>query len=310
MIRLASLAARLLVTLVMVGLACLVGLALWDYYMEAPWTRDGKVRADVVSVAPDVSGLVTEVMVHDNQTVRKGDVLFRIDPDRFRLALRQAEAMVEGKRATADQTRADFERYSKLSDAAVSQQRLEAAQAADLTAKAAYEQATADRDLARLNLDRSEVRASVNGRITNMGLLPGAYVTQGRGVMALIDRDTLRVEGYFEETKLPRIRLGAQTQIRLMGDAGLFEGRVESIAGGIADRDRSTNSELLASVNPTFAWVRLAQRIPVRIALDGAAEDPRLVVGRTATVSIASPAGHRETGPTRFLPKWLTERLR
>lgn len=310
MTRFLSLSARLLVTLAMVALACLVGLTLWDYYMEAPWTRDGRVRADVVSVAPDVSGLVTQVLVHDNQSVRRGDVLFRIDPDRFRLALRQAEATVEGKKATADQTRADFERYSKLSDAAVSQQRLEAAQAADLTAKAAYEQAVADRDLARLNLDRSEIKASVNGRITNMDLRPGAYVTQGRGVMALIDRDTLRVEGYFEETKLPRIRVGAETTIRLMGEGGVLKGRVESVAGGIADRDRSTGSDLLASVNPTFAWVRLAQRVPVRIALDRAAEDSRLVVGRTATVSITPPDGRQESGPMRYLPDRLAEWLR
>lgn len=309
MTRLVSLAARLVVTLAMVLAAAVVGLALWDYYMDAPWTRDGRVRADVVSVAPDVSGLVTQVLVHDNQAVRRGDTLFRIDPDRYRLALRQAEAAVEGKRATANQARADFERYSKLSDAAVSQQRVEAAQAADLTAKAAYEHAIADRELAKLNLDRSEVRATVNGRITNMELRPGTYVTTGRGVLALIDSDTLRVEGYFEETKLPRIRLGAQTSIHLMGESGALTGHVESIAGGIADRDRSTSSELLASVNPTFAWVRLAQRVPVRIALDGAAKDPRLIVGRTATVSITPPDGGTASGWSRFLPPSLAERL-
>lgn len=286
MTRLLSLFVRVLVTLGMAAVAAVVGLALWDYYMDAPWTRDGRVRADVVAVAPDVSGLVTEVMVQDNQTVKKGDVLFRIDPDRFQLGLRQAEAMVEGKKASAVQADADFARYRKLSDAAASQQRVEAAQATDLTAKAAYEQAVADRDLAKLNLDRSEVRAPVNGRITNMGLRPGAYVTTGHGVMALIDSDTLRVEGYFEETKLPRIRLGARTTVRLLGDGGLLQGRVESIAGGIAETGRTDGANLLASVNPTFAWVRLAQRIPVRIALDGGTDDVRLVSGRTATVSI------------------------
>ena len=288
MTALLSLVGRLLVTLGMVAVASVVGLGLWDYYMDAPWTRDGRVRADVVAVAPDVSGLVTEVLVEDNQVVRKGDVLFRIDPDRFRLGLRQAEAMVEGRKATAEQNAADFARYSKLSDAAVSQQKVEAAKAADLSAEAAYEQALADRDLAKLNLERSAVRASVNGRITNMELRPGAYVTTGRGVMALIDRDTLRVEGYFEETKLPRIRVGAPVTIQLMGEGAPLRGHVESIAGGIAETGRTDGSNLLASVNPTFAWVRLAQRIPVRIKLDDAPDETRLVSGRTATVAVES----------------------
>ncbi|WP_264048465.1 efflux RND transporter periplasmic adaptor subunit [Methylobacterium flocculans] len=284
--RLLALSFRLLVTLGMAAAAIVVGLALWDYYMEAPWTRDGRVRADVVGVAPDVSGLVTEVMVEDNQVVKRGDVLFRIDPERFTLALRQAEAMVEGKKATATQAAADYARYLKLSDAAASQQRVEAAQAADLEAKAAYGQATADRDLAKLNLERSAVKASVNGRITNMELRPGTYVTTGRGVMALIDGDTLRVEGYFEETKLPRIHVGDRASIRLMGEAGMLTGHVESFAGGIEDRERTAGSNLLASVNPTFAWVRLAQRIPVRIKLDAVADEVRLVSGRTATVAV------------------------
>lgn len=284
--RFLALSFRLLVTLGMVAAAVVVGLALWDYYMEAPWTRDGRVRADVVPVAPDVSGLVTEVLVADNGVVKRGDVLFRIDPERFALALRQAEAVVEGKRASAEQASADYARYSKLSDAAVSQQRVEAARATDLEAKAAYDQAAADRDLARLNLERSAVKASVNGRITNMELRPGAYVTTGRGVMALIDSDTLRVEGYFEETKLPRIHVGDRARIRLMGEDATLEGHVESIAGGIEDRERSAGSNLLASVNPTFAWVRLAQRIPVRIKLAAIPDRLRLVSGRTATVAV------------------------
>lgn len=298
--RFLALSFRLLVTLGMVAAAVVVGLALWDYYMEAPWTRDGRVRADVVPVAPDVSGLVTEVLVADNGVVKRGDVLFRIDPERFALALRQAEAVVEGKRASAEQASADYTRYSKLSDAAVSQQRVEAARATDLEAKAAYDQAAADRDLARLNLERSAVKASVNGRITNMELRPGAYVTTGRGVMALIDSDTLRVEGYFEETKLPRIHVGDRATVRLMGERATLTGRVQSFAGGIEDRERTAGSNLLASVNPTFAWVRLAQRVPVRIALDPAPEGVRLVSGRTATVSVEPRDGAAGLDLTRF----------
>ena len=290
MTRLLALSLRLAVTLATVAAALVVGLSLWDYYMDAPWTRDGRVRADVVEVAPDVSGLVTEVLVEDNQEVKRGDVLFRIDPERFTLALRQAEAVVEGKRASAEQAAADYQRYIKLSDAAVSQQKVELARATDLSAKAAYDQAVVDRDLAKLNLARSEVRASVNGRITNMELRPGNYVNTGKGVMALVDRDTLRVEGYFEETKLPRIHVGDPARIRLMGEDAVLTGRVESVAGGIEDRERTAGASLLANVNPTFAWVRLAQRVPVRIRLDADADRRVLVSGRTATVSVEGPS--------------------
>ena len=277
---------RPLVTLVTVAIALAVGYALWDYYINAPWTRDGKVRADVVAVAPDVSGLVTQVLVHDNQRVRKGDVLFRIDPDRFDLALRQAEATVAGKQASLVQAQLDYQRYDKLTDIAVSDQRRELARATAEEAKAAYDQAVADRDLAKLNRVRSEVRASVNGLITNMDLQPGAYVSVGHGVTALIDEDTLRIEGYFEETKLPRIKVGDAATVRLIGERTLLTGHVQSIAGGIDDRERSSGNDLLANVNPTFSWVRLAQRIPVRIALDAVPKSIDLVAGRTATVEI------------------------
>jgi len=277
---------RPMVTLVTVAIALAIGYALWDYYVNAPWTRDGKVRADVVAVAPDVSGLVTEVLVHDNQRVRKGDVLFKIDPDRFDLALRQAEAIVAGKQASMVQAGLDFQRYEKLTDIAVSDQRRELAKATADEAKAAYDQAVADRDLAKLNLVRSEVRASVNGLITNIDLQPGAYVSVGHGVTALIDEDTLRVEGYFEENKLPRIHVGDAATVRLIGERTLLTGHVESIAGGIDDRERTSGSNLLANVNPTFSWVRLAQRIPVRIKLEPLPNSVLLVAGRTATVEI------------------------
>lgn len=301
MTRFLALSFRLIVTLAMVAAAIVVGLALWDYYMDAPWTRDGRVRADVVEVAPDVSGLVTEVLVEDNQVVKRGDVLFKIDPERFTLALRQAEAVVEGKKANAEQAAADYLRYSKLSDAAVSQQKVELARATDLAAKAAYDQAVADRDVAKLNLDRSQVRASVNGRITNMELRPGNYVNTGKGVMALVDSDTLRVEGYFEETKLPRIHVGDPASIHLMCEEARLTGHVESVAGGIEDRERSAGSSLLANVNPTFAWVRLAQRVPVWIKLDADADRRMLVSGRTATVAIEGPGATPAFG---FLRGW------
>ncbi len=210
---------------------------------------------------------------------------------RFDLAFRQAEAIVAGKQASLEQAQSDYQRYDKLSDNAVSDQRRELAKATADEAKAAYDQAVADRDLAKLNRARAEIRASVNGLITNMDLQPGAYVSVGRGVTALIDEDTIRVEGYFEETKLPRIKVGNAATVHLIGERTLLTGHVESIAGGIDDRERSSGSNLLANVNPTFSWVRLAQRIPVRIALDQPPKDIDLVAGRTATVEIKPGPG-------------------
>ncbi len=226
-----------------------------------------------------------------NQKVRRGDILFQIDHARFELALQQADAVVAGRHATLDQTTKDLTRYRGLTTDAVSQQKQEQVLAAQLEAKAAYDQAVADRAVAQLNLDRSEVHAPVNGTITNMDLRPGAYVTSGKGVMALVDSDTLRVEGYFEETKLPRIHVGDIVSVRLMGDKNRLKGHVQSIAAGIDDRDRSAGSNLLANVNPTFNWVRLAQRVPVRVALDDVPDDTLLVSGRTATVEVR-PLAH------------------
>ena len=278
-------------TAVAVVAAVAVGMHLWAYYMDAPWTRDGHVRADVVQVAPDVSGFVTDVLVRDNQRVQRGDVIFRIDRARFELALRQADAIVAGRRASLVQTNADLNRYRALTDLATSQQKQEQVLATQQEAQASYDQAVADRGVAQLNLDRSEVHASVNGIITNMDLRPGAYVTAGHGVMALVDTDTLRVEGYFEETKLPRIHVGDPVRIRLMGDARPLTGHVESMAAGIEDRDRSQGTNLLANVNPTFNWVRLAQRVPVRIVLDDIPDRALLVTGRSATVEVIDRRG-------------------
>jgi len=228
---------RFSLTGVMVLAALWAGYKLWDYYMDAPWTRDGHVRADVVPVAPDVSGFVTEVLVRDNQQVQRGDVLFRIDRARYEIALKQAEAVLLGKRAMLDAANADLTRYSALTPGVVvSKQRMDQVVATQGSAQAAHDQAVADLGLARLNLARSEVRPSVNGVVTNMELRPGTYLTPGKGVMALLDSDTLRVEGYFEETKLSRIHLGDAANVRLMGSHHTLRGIVESVAAGIEDK--------------------------------------------------------------------------
>jgi RND family efflux transporter MFP subunit len=279
-------AGRVLLTVVVVVVAIGVGWQLWSYYMLEPWTRDGRVRADVVTVAADVSGLISDVFVHDNEKVIKGQQLFRIDQRRFQYALDQAKADVASRQVTLDQAKRDLDRSKSLTTAAVTVQQVEQRQQAVDVDQAELDAANAALEVARLNLERSTVVAPVNGIVTNFDLRPGRYVNAGAAVFALIDSDTFRVEGYFEETKLRRIRIGEDATVKLIGDPRLLSGHVESIAYGIEDQNRSTSNELLAFVNPTFSWVRLAQRIPVRIKLDNVPPDLLLVAGRTATVSI------------------------
>lgn len=282
-------AGRVCLTLTVAAAAGVAVHGLWDYYMNEPWTRDAHVRADVVQIAPDVGGLVDEVLVHDNSIVHKGDILFRVDRRRFEIALLQAEAVAAGRQAALDQAKRELIRSQNLHDFA-SRQQVEQAQVAQQQADAAYRQALADVALARVNLERSDVRAAVNGAISNLSLQPGNYVAVGASVMALINADSLRVEGYFEETKLSHIHLGDPASIKLMGQPVELRGHVESIAAGIEDRERTDGAGLLANINPTFTWVRLAQRVPVRITLDAVPSNVRLVVGLTATAQIEAVA--------------------
>jgi RND family efflux transporter MFP subunit len=270
-------------------LAIAAGTWLWNHYQREPWTRNGRLRADVAKVAPDVSGQVTSVNVQDNQPVTKGQVLFVIDTERYTLALRQAEAIVASHRAMLEQARREAGRSRQLSGLVVSQQEREQARARVQQAEAALAQAEAQLDIARLNLERASVKAPVNGTVTNLELKPGDYISAGRQALALVDSDSFHVEGYFEETKLARIHIGDPVSIQLMGERQPLRGHVESIATGIEDRDRVSGPNLLPNVNPTFSWVRLAQRVPVRIALEHVPPGTQLVAGRTATVRI----GHR-----------------
>ena len=276
---------QIFLTLVIISAAGAVGWFLWDYYMEKPWTRDGRVRADVVQVTPDVSGLVTEVLVRDNQRVQRGQLLFVLDRPRYELALAQTEAALTSQRTLLAQAVREDKRNRSLGDL-VSREVLEQGASRVEQLQAVVALAASNRDVARLNLERTTVAASVDGSVSNVDLRPGDYIAAGRPAMALVDAGSLHVDGYFEETKLDRVHVGDRAEVRLMGVKRPMPGRVDSIAIGIADRERVPSGDLLANVNPTFSWVRLAQRIPVRIVLDQIPPDIALVVGRTATVTI------------------------
>jgi multidrug resistance efflux pump len=292
--------ARWSITVLLIVAATIVARWLWDRYETAPWTRDGHVYADVVRVAPDVSGLVTKVLVHDNDLVHKGQLLFVVDRPRYTDALGQADAAVASARATLEQARRVTRRDRALGDLVATEAR-EEDDARVQTSLAALNQAMAARSTARLSLDRTAVTASVNGYVTNLSLRPGDYLGAGMEALAMIDLDSIRIEAYLEETKLRHVEIGDQARIRLMGDEEDLGGHVESIAGGIADDQRSSSPNLLPVVNATFTWVRLAQRIPVRIHVDRMPLGTRLILGRTATVSIL-PSNPRKDVAAREAP--------
>ncbi|MET3515617.1 multidrug resistance efflux pump [Pseudacidovorax sp. 1753] len=302
---------RMLLTGLVAVAACWAALQLWDHYELAPWTRNGRVRADVVQVAPDVSGMVAVVAVRDNQPVAAGELLFTIDEARFKLALQQAEAafaaqriVIANQRLALAQAQRERRRNDEL-DGLVAQEvreqsrlRVEQARGALLGAETALRQAQVALDVARLNLQRAEVRAPAAGRVTNLDLRQGTYATTGHPALALVADNSIYVEGYFEENKLSRIRLGDRVRVTPM-DAPPLEGSVESIAAGIGDRDRSTGANLLSSVNPTFNWVRLAQRVPVRVKLDPLPTHVHLVVGQTVSVEVLKARVAATTAATR-----------
>jgi len=276
---------RILITTVVVILALVALRFLWERYQVDPWTRDGRIRADTVQVAPDVSGLITDVLIHDNQIVHKGDPLFIIDRPRFELALRQADALIAAQQAAVDEAALEDKRNHGLGNL-VSTEILQQGGAKLAQAQAALLQAMVARDIAKLNLERTTVYAPVNGVLANVELRPGDYATAGRPLFALVDSDSLHIEGYFEETKLPRIRIGDPVSVRIMGEPRLLKGHVESIAGGIEDRERGPSGNLLPNISPTFSWVRLAQRVPVRVKLENPPPEVRLIAGRTVTVTV------------------------
>jgi len=283
---------RVGITVLAAAGAIYAGWQLWRHYEIEPWTRDGRVKAYVVQVAPDVTGQVTKVFVHDNQQVNAGDVLFEVDRARFELALRQAQAAEQAAQAALNQAGREARRNVQLDDL-VAQETREQGQSRVEQARAALAQATVNRDTARLNLERTRVVSVVSGSVTNLDLRAGAYVSASHPVMALVDRGSFYVEGYFEETKLAAIHLGDPVAVSLMGANKKLTGHVESFAEGISDRDRSTGTNMLPNINPTFNWVRLAQRIPVRVALDPVPQDVRLVAGQTATVQVLPNTGRK-----------------
>jgi multidrug resistance efflux pump len=283
-------------TIGVVIVALILAWILWWYYMRSPWTRDGRTRAEVVDVAAQISGQVVELPVVDNQVVHKGDVLFVIDRIDYTLALQQAAATLESRSLSKKIADEDSARRKTLGDRAVSTEEIQTAENTAAVADAGYQLALAARDTAKVNLDRTTVYSPVNGIVTNLHLRVGDYATPGATKLSIIDSDSFWIAGYFEETKLPNIHINDFARVKLMGVGPDVEGRVESLAYGIADANGGGAGTGLANVDPIFTWVRLAQRIPVRIHIDRVPKEVRLVAGQTCTIIVEKPRD-RPPGP-------------
>ena len=276
----------LLLTLAVIGVAVVLGRAMWDLYMEAPWTRDGTVRAYVVTMAPEVEGRIVELPVADNQFVHKGDLLMVIDPRNFKIAVSLNEAAVKQAQVNAQNAEREAKRRLELSNLAVTLEQQQTFETSAVAGQAQLQQAQANLDQARVNLERTEIRSPVNGYVTNLLAQQGDYASVGTNVISLVDADSFWVDGYFEETNLAPIQVGDPASVKLMGYSQIVRGHVASIARGINVANAQPNGQGLANVNPIFTWVRLAQRIPVRVHIDEVPEGVFLSAGMTATVQI------------------------
>jgi RND family efflux transporter MFP subunit len=278
-----------LATTVIIGLAAWAAISLYSRYVQNPWTRDGQVRANIVGIAPRVSGPIIVVAVRDNERVKKGDLLFEIDPNDFQAQVDIAAGQVQNAQATFTQQQQNLHRQTDLYRTHVNAlQDFQNAQDSFAAAQAQLASAKANLELAKLNLGYTKVFAPVDGYVTNMNTSPGTYVTAGVQLMALVDTSSYWIAGYFKESQLPNIKVGQKAIITMMGyETEPFEGVVRSLAWGIYVQDGSgnTSTALLPSISPTIDWVRLPQRFPVRMEVMGQTPVP-LRMGQTVSVAM------------------------
>ncbi|WP_225197515.1 efflux RND transporter periplasmic adaptor subunit [Gluconobacter oxydans] len=284
---------RLTITLCILVVAALVVVILWDYYTASPWTRNGQVRAQVANIAPRVSGQILDVRVKDNQFVHKGDVLYVIDPFDFKVALDTAKARVAERKADLEFRVVQAQWRKAIPGTAVSVEEKRQYEALSQQMQAQYDAAQAAERQAEINLERTEVRSSIDGIVTNLIMRPGDFATAGVVNIHIIDTSSYWVDGYFEETKVHDLDEGDLVRMDLMGYHDPLFGHVESITRGIASNNALVNKQGLPEVDPVYTWVRLAQRIPVRVKIDKIPDDLTLAAGMTATVTVVSEEGNR-----------------
>jgi RND family efflux transporter MFP subunit len=286
LVRFARATLKTVATLLVLALALLAALIIWDYYVAAPWTRDGSVRVQVASVAPQVSGQITEIRVVDNQFVHQGDVLYVIDPFDFQVVLDTKKAQLRQRAADVQVKRVQAERRAHLTDLATTPEEQQQYAGSATQAQAAFDAAQAEVAQADINLKRTQVRSPVNGYVTNLLLRLGDYATAGTTNISVIDADSYWIDGYFEETKMAHICIGDRAEAQLMGYRDPIVGQVQTVTRGISVSNAAPSTQGLPNVNPVYTWVRLAQRVPVRIRITHAPAGVPLVSGMTVTVTI------------------------
>lgn len=298
---------RTAITLILVVLAFIAIFRAWAYYTESPWTRDARFSADVVAIAPDVAGLITQVNVKDNQLVKKNQVLFTIDQPRYQKALEEAQADVAYYQALATEKRLEAGRRNKLGIQAMSREEIDQANNILQTVQHQLAKAQATRDLAKLDLDRTVIRAPADGWVTNLNVYAGEFITRGSTAVALVKQHSFYVLAYLEETKLEGIRPGYYVEITPLGSSRTLKGVVDSVAAGVTNASSSSDAKGMATVDSNLEWVRLAQRVPVRIRLSE--EQGNLwPAGTTATVVITG-ASDPDSRQMNFMQK-MVHRLR
>lgn len=280
---------RIAITLLLVILAAIAIFRAWVFYTESPWTRDAKFTADVVGLAPDVSGLVTAVPVVDNQLVKAGQILFTIDKPRYQQALDEAEADVAYYQALAAEKKREAGRRVRLGVQAMSQEEIDQANNSLQTTLHQLAKAEATRDSARLDLTRTDVRAPADGWVTNLRVHGGEFITRGSTAVALVKKNTFYILAYMEETKLPQVRVGDRAEITPLGSNRIMHGTVDSVAAGVTNSSSTVDSKGLATIDSNLEWVRLAQRVPVKIRLDDIDQSHPYPAGTTATVVLTGP---------------------
>ena len=277
---------RYAITLILVVLAVIAIFKAWAFYTESPWTRDAKFTADVVSIAPDVTGLITDVPITDNQLVKKGQILFKIDQPRYQQALDEASADVAYYQALAAEKRREAGRRVKLGVQAMSQEEIDQANNVLQTAQHQLAKAQAARDLAVLDLQRTVVVAPADGWVTNLTVHPGNYINRGSTAVALVKKNSFYILAYLEETKLSGLSKGDRVEITPLGSNRIMHGRVDSVAAAVTNSSSSAATNGLATIDSNLEWVRLAQRVPVKIILDEKDQQHSYPAGTTATVVI------------------------
>jgi multidrug resistance efflux pump len=283
-------------TLLILAIAVLAALVIWDSYVTAPWTRDGAVRAQVASIAPEVSGQITEVRIVDNQFVHQGEVLYVIDPFDFQVALDTAKAQLRQKAADLQVKTKEADRRLHLSDLATTPEEQQQFTGNATQARAAFDTAQQQLAQADINLKRTQVRSTVNGYVTNLLMRVGDYARVGTTNISVIDADSYWIDGYFEETKMAHVCVGDRAEAVLMGYRDPIVGRVQTVTRGISVANAAPSTQGLPNVDPIFTWVRLAQRVPVRIRITDVPAGVPLVSGMTATVTIRDPEARESSG--------------